>query len=79
MTPAELRERLSTFPSLPFIAGPTPVESMTSLPLMLGGGPKLFIKRDDAITFGFGGNGIEMPRDNVLNREGLSVDSESRQ
>jgi D-cysteine desulfhydrase family pyridoxal phosphate-dependent enzyme len=58
VTPAELRERLSSFPSLPFIAAPTLVEPMANLSLMLGGGPKLFIKRDDAIPFGFGGNKV---------------------
>ena len=58
MTPAELREALSRFPSLPLVAAPTPVEPMPRLSALLGGGPRLFIKRDDAIPFGFGGNKI---------------------
>src|SRR5260370_37551683 len=31
---------------------------MPSLLLLLGGGPRLFVKRDDAIPFGFGGNKV---------------------
>ena len=58
MTSAELREALSRFPSVPLVPAPTLVESMPSLLLMLGGGPRLFIKRDDAIPFGFGGNKV---------------------
>src|SRR5882724_9966151 len=49
---------LSRFPSLPLVPAPTLVEPMPSLLLMLGGGPSLFIKRDDAIPFGFGGNKV---------------------
>jgi D-cysteine desulfhydrase family pyridoxal phosphate-dependent enzyme len=58
VTPADLRELLSRFPSLPLVSGPTLVEPMPSLLRMLGGGPSLFIKRDDAIPFGFGGNKV---------------------
>jgi len=58
VTSVELREALSRFPSLPFVPAPTLVEPMPSLLLMLGGGPRLFIKRDDAIPFGFGGNKV---------------------
>ena len=58
MTPVELRERLSRFPSLPFVPAPTIVEPMPSLLMLLGGGPRLFIKRDDASPFGFGGNKV---------------------
>src|SRR5436305_14946477 len=49
---------LAHLPSLPFLPAPTIVEPMSSLLLMLGGGPRLFIKRDDAIPFGFGGNKV---------------------
>ncbi|MGI8497304.1 MAG: 1-aminocyclopropane-1-carboxylate deaminase/D-cysteine desulfhydrase [Gemmatimonadaceae bacterium] len=35
---------------------PTPVEEMTRLRAALGGGPRLLVKRDDAIPFAFGGN-----------------------
>jgi D-cysteine desulfhydrase len=58
VTPAALRERLARFPSLPFVSAATPLEPMPALSLLLGGGPRLFIKRDDAIPFGFGGNKV---------------------
>lgn len=58
MTPAELRDALARFPSLPLVGGPTLVEPMPRLSELLGGGPRLFIKRDDAIPFGFGGNKV---------------------
>lgn len=58
MTPAELREALSRFPLLPLVGAPTVVEPMPRLSAILGGGPRLFIKRDDAIPFGFGGNKV---------------------
>jgi D-cysteine desulfhydrase family pyridoxal phosphate-dependent enzyme len=53
-----LRELLSRFPSLPFLPAPTLVEEMPRLRMLLGGGPRLLIKRDDAIPFGFGGNKV---------------------
>lgn len=37
---------------------PTPVEPMERLRAAIGGGPALYIKRDDAIDFGFGGNKV---------------------
>ena len=58
MTIAELRSALARFPSLPLLASPTPVEPLARLSARLGGGPRLFIKRDDAIPFGFGGNKV---------------------
>jgi D-cysteine desulfhydrase family pyridoxal phosphate-dependent enzyme len=58
VTPTALREMLSRFPSLPFLPAPTIVEPMPSLLMLLGGGPRLYIKRDDAIPFGFGGNKV---------------------
>jgi D-cysteine desulfhydrase family pyridoxal phosphate-dependent enzyme len=58
VTPSALRERLARLPSLPFVTAPTPVEPMPSLSRSLGAGPSLFIKRDDAIPFGFGGNKV---------------------
>jgi 1-aminocyclopropane-1-carboxylate deaminase/D-cysteine desulfhydrase-like pyridoxal-dependent ACC family enzyme len=58
MTTAELRAALARFPSVPLLTSPTPVERLTRLSLWLGGGPRLFIKRDDAIPFGFGGNKV---------------------
>ena len=58
MTPAALREAIARFPSLPLIPAPTPVEPLPRLSALLGGGPRLLIKRDDAIPFGFGGNKV---------------------
>lgn len=58
MTPAALREALARFPSLPLVPAPTPVEPLPRLSAVLGGGPRLLIKRDDAIAFGFGGNKV---------------------
>src|SRR5207248_194504 len=58
MTPEALREALSRFPALPFVGAPTIVEPLPRLSTLLGGGPQLFIKRDDAIPFGFGGNKV---------------------
>src|SRR5258707_4037815 len=49
---------LARFPSLPFLPAPTIVEPLPRLSELLGGGPRLFIKRDDAIPFGFGGNKV---------------------
>ncbi len=40
------------------LSGPTPVQEMARLRAALGGGPRLLVKRDDAIPFGFGGNKI---------------------
>lgn len=58
MTPDALRQMLGHLPSLPLVPAPTLIEPMASLLLALGGGPRLFIKRDDAIPFGFGGNKV---------------------
>ena len=49
---------LARVPSLPFAPAPTPVEPLPRLSALLGGGPRLFVKRDDAIPFGFGGNKV---------------------
>src|SRR5690242_11629105 len=40
------------------LSGPTPVQVLSRFRAMLGGGPRLLAKRDDAIPFGFGGNKI---------------------
>jgi D-cysteine desulfhydrase family pyridoxal phosphate-dependent enzyme len=58
VTPDALRQMLAPLPSLPLVPAPTVIEPMVSLLLALGGGPRLFIKRDDAIPFGFGGNKV---------------------
>ena len=51
-------ERLALLPRFPLFTPPTPVEELRRLRAALGDGPALFIKRDDAIPFGFGGNKI---------------------
>jgi D-cysteine desulfhydrase family pyridoxal phosphate-dependent enzyme len=53
---------LASLPSIPFAAEPTPVEELTRLRAALGGGPRLFIKRDDTIGFAFGGNKVRKMR-----------------
>jgi L-cysteate sulfo-lyase len=58
VTPQALREALARFPSLPLVAAPTLVEPLPRLRELLGGGPRILIKRDDAIAFGFGGNKV---------------------
>src|SRR5947209_20120327 len=58
MTSAELRHKLSSIASLPLVGAPTPVEPLPRLSALLGGGPRLFVKRDDAIPFAFGGNKV---------------------
>jgi D-cysteine desulfhydrase/L-cysteate sulfo-lyase len=58
VTADELREAAASFPTVPLFTGPTPVEAMPRLSAVLGGGPTLLVKRDDAIPFGFGGNKV---------------------
>jgi len=53
---------LASLPSVPFASVPTPVEEMTRLRGALGGGPRLLVKRDDAIGFAFGGNKVRKMR-----------------
>ena len=43
---------------VPLFTGPTPVEEMWRLRAELRAHPKLLVKRDDAISFGFGGNKV---------------------
>jgi 1-aminocyclopropane-1-carboxylate deaminase/D-cysteine desulfhydrase-like pyridoxal-dependent ACC family enzyme len=51
-----------TLPSLPLATYVTPVEELARLRAALGGGPRLLIKRDDAIPFAFGGNKVRKMR-----------------
>jgi 1-aminocyclopropane-1-carboxylate deaminase/D-cysteine desulfhydrase-like pyridoxal-dependent ACC family enzyme len=55
---AGARARLASVPSVALLDGPTPVQEMPRLRAALGGGPRLIVKRDDAIPFGFGGNKV---------------------
>jgi L-cysteate sulfo-lyase len=54
----DARARLARTPSIALLDGPTPVQDMPRLRAALGGGPRLMVKRDDAIPFGFGGNKV---------------------
>jgi len=58
VTSDALRAILERLPTVPFASAPTPVEPLPRLSAALGGGPRLLIKRDDAIPFGFGGNKV---------------------
>ena len=49
---------LRGIPSVALAHYPTPIEQAARLRAALGGGPRLLIKRDDAISFGFGGNKV---------------------
>jgi len=58
VTPATGRPVAIDAPRIRLLSGPTPVEPMDRLRATLGAGPRLLVKRDDAIPFGFGGNKI---------------------
>jgi 1-aminocyclopropane-1-carboxylate deaminase/D-cysteine desulfhydrase-like pyridoxal-dependent ACC family enzyme len=49
-------------PSLPLAPYVSPVEELPRLRQALGGGPRLLVKRDDAIPFAFGGNKVRKMR-----------------
>lgn len=51
-------DALCALPSLPLAQYPTPVEPLSRLRAALGAGPRLLVKRDDAISFAFGGNKV---------------------
>jgi D-cysteine desulfhydrase family pyridoxal phosphate-dependent enzyme len=58
VTPTELRAALARIPALMLASLPTPVEPLTHLSAVLGGGPRLLVKRDDTLGFAFGGNKV---------------------
>ncbi|MGE3841758.1 MAG: 1-aminocyclopropane-1-carboxylate deaminase/D-cysteine desulfhydrase [Vicinamibacterales bacterium] len=60
MTPgtSAARRALAALPSLKLWTGPSPVHELARLRHHIGGGPRLLIKRDDLIGFGFGGNKV---------------------
>jgi 1-aminocyclopropane-1-carboxylate deaminase/D-cysteine desulfhydrase-like pyridoxal-dependent ACC family enzyme len=53
---------LRSLPSVPFAPAPSPVDELAHLRAALGGGPRLLVKRDDAIAFAFGGNKVRKMR-----------------
>src|SRR5213078_433188 len=58
VTPAALA-KLAALPAEPLFGGPTPLDEAIRLRAALGpAAPRIFIKRDDAIPFGFGGNKV---------------------
>lgn len=55
MSPEELQQRLERYPRVSFGSFPTPLEPLSRLSRQLGG-PHLWLKRDDGIGPGLGGN-----------------------
>lgn len=51
-------ERVRALPMLPLVREATPIHEMPGLRAALAGGPRLMVKRDDVIPFGFGGNKV---------------------
>jgi D-cysteine desulfhydrase family pyridoxal phosphate-dependent enzyme len=45
-------------PAIALASGPSPIEELQNLRRALGGGPRLLIKRDDTLSFAFGGNKV---------------------
>ena len=43
---------------IPLFPAPSPIQEMDGLRRALGGGPRLLVKRDDALPFAFGGNKV---------------------
>jgi D-cysteine desulfhydrase family pyridoxal phosphate-dependent enzyme len=48
----------ASLPAVPLAPFPTPIQELPRLRAALGGGPRLLVKRDDAIAFAFGGNKV---------------------
>ena len=55
LTPDQMQERLEGFPRLRYGLYPTPLEPLDNLTAELNG-PRLWVKRDDQIGPGMGGN-----------------------
>jgi D-cysteine desulfhydrase family pyridoxal phosphate-dependent enzyme len=49
---------MPNLPMIPLFPAPSPVQEMDGLRRALGGGPRLLVKRDDALPFAFGGNKV---------------------
>jgi D-cysteine desulfhydrase family pyridoxal phosphate-dependent enzyme len=54
----DIVHRLAAIPSVALIRAPSALDEMPRLRDTLGVSPRLFVKRDDAIPFGFGGNKV---------------------
>jgi D-cysteine desulfhydrase family pyridoxal phosphate-dependent enzyme len=61
---AAARERLAELAAraIPIATHPSPIEELSRLRAALGGGPRLLIKRDDALPFAMGGNKVRKMR-----------------
>lgn len=61
---AAARQRLAELAAraVPVAGHPTPVDELTRLREALGGGPRLLVKRDDALPFAMGGNKVRKMR-----------------
>jgi L-cysteate sulfo-lyase len=55
-------QTVRALPSLPLAPYVSPVEELSRLRRALGGGPRLLVKRDDALPFAFGGNKVRKMR-----------------
>jgi L-cysteate sulfo-lyase len=56
---ADLKAALARFPKFPLLEGPTPIQRLSRLEAVLGeavGGARLWVKRDDLMGLGGGGN-----------------------
>jgi 1-aminocyclopropane-1-carboxylate deaminase/D-cysteine desulfhydrase-like pyridoxal-dependent ACC family enzyme len=56
--PPALRAAAANLPQAPLLTSPTPVEELPRLRDAIGATARLYVKRDDAIPFGFGGNKV---------------------
>ncbi len=58
MSPAPPSERLRALPRAPLLGAPTPIDRLERFEAAIRSPWPIFIKRDDAIPFGFGGNKV---------------------
>jgi len=68
-------DRLEAIPTLMPVLAPTPVEELSRLRDALGAKPRLLIKRDDAIPFGFGGNKVRKLQ--IVAAQALAADADA--
>jgi 1-aminocyclopropane-1-carboxylate deaminase/D-cysteine desulfhydrase-like pyridoxal-dependent ACC family enzyme len=69
VSPAKPVERLRALPLVSLLGAPTPIHRLERFERAIGASGPVFIKRDDAIPFGFGGNKVrklEMVMANAL-------------
>jgi len=58
VSPAPPTDRLKSLPRAPLLGAPTPIHRLERFEKAIGARNPIFIKRDDAIPFGFGGNKV---------------------